>query len=50
VKQPFIKQAAKLKEDYEKQLNAWEKKMIEKGHLDVIRQKTLDEMSPKKQE
>lgn len=49
-KQKYTAEAAKAKEQYEKNLEEWEKKMIKEGHLDVVRQKTLDEAFSKKQD
>lgn len=47
-KQKYIQDAAKSLEAYEKTLEAWEKKMINLGNLDVVRQKTIDKFETKK--
>lgn len=46
-KATYIQKAAKAKEAYDKELEAWEKKMIESGNTDIVRVSTLKPLHPK---
>lgn len=46
-RQKYMQEAAKSQDAYEKALELWEKKMINLGHHDVVRQKTLEKVEKK---
>lgn len=46
-KQKYSEQAKKAHDAYEKELSAWEEKMVKLGNLDLVRQKTLNSILEK---
>jgi transcription factor A len=45
-KAPYVSQSKKLFEEYKREIQIWEEKMIRLGHIDVVRNEALIE--PKK--